>query len=98
MTPGFDPSDWLDVLVYVIVALPATIAGIAAWKKASAAHSEVTNDHGSNIRHDIDQIGEEMRAGFRGLHKDICGLREELRTERLERIEGDKRTLRAVEG
>lgn len=98
MTPGFDPSDWLDILAYGIVALPATVAAVGAWRKASAAHYEVTNDHKSNIRHDIDQLGEKFESGLSEVREDIKELREEIQTESLARIRGDKRILRAMEG
>lgn len=90
MNAPFDPQDWLDLLAYLIIGLPATIAATAAWHKARAAHYEVTNDHGSNIRHDIDELTKSVREGFVDLRKDLGGLREELRTERIERIEGDR--------
>lgn len=56
-------------------------------------HEQTVNDHKekSNLREDIDEIREIVRDGFRNVHKDIGGLREELRTERLERIAGDQR-------
>lgn len=34
---------------------------------------------------------EEVRAGFKKIERDIGGIREEIRTERTERIEGDRR-------
>jgi len=34
---------------------------------------------------------EEVRAGFKKIERDIGGIREEMRTERIERIEGDRR-------
>ncbi|AJD82449.1 minor tail protein [Mycobacterium phage Sheen] len=94
--PTFDPSNWVDLLAYGIVAVPPTVAALAAWRKAKAAHYEMTNDHDSNIRHDIDDLGAEVREGFRELRKDIGGLRQELRIEREERIAGDR--LRLVNG
>ncbi|ANU79366.1 minor tail protein [Mycobacterium phage BuzzBuzz] len=93
MTPGFDPTDWVDLVAYAILTIPATIGAVAAWRshqKVKQTHYEITNDHDSNIRHDIDDLAEAVREGFREIRKDIGGLREELRTERIERIEGDR--------
>lgn len=44
-----------------------------------------------DLREDFDTMREEQRRGFQAVSRDIGGLREEIRTERLERIEGDKR-------
>ncbi|TDH57588.1 DUF2746 domain-containing protein [Mycobacterium eburneum] len=59
---------------------------------------QVKNSHETNLRDDLDSLRVEMRAGFdemRTAHKetrrDIGGIREELRDERRERIEGDRR-------
>lgn len=92
MTP-FNPDGWLDLLAYLILAVPPTIAAVAAWRglrKTNETHYEVTNDHDSNIRHDIDDIATAVREGFSDIRQDIGGLRSELRTERQERIDGDR--------
>ncbi|AVR76800.1 minor tail protein [Mycobacterium phage Fameo] len=81
------------IAVAAIGAIPATIAAFAAWRsnqKVKQTHYEITNDHGTNIRHDIDDLAASVREGFSEMRKDIGGLREELRTERIERIEGDR--------
>lgn len=44
-----------------------------------------------DLREDLDTMREEQRRGFQVVSRDIGGLREELRTERVERIEGDRR-------
>jgi hypothetical protein len=90
----FHPDDWNDVLVYLIVGIPAIIAALMGFKHqnkaigksntmAAQTLDQVKNDHDSNLRDDIDALGE--------IHIDISGIREELRTERIERIEGDRR-------
>lgn len=104
MTPNFDPSDGIDLAAYFIIGLPALIAACAAWygqrktrehttelnQKADATLYEVRNDHRANLRDDIDDMKQLVKDGFADTRKDIHGLREELRTERLERIEGDR--------
>lgn len=98
----FHPDDWNDVVVYLIVGIPAIIAAIAGFRYqnkalgksnqiASQTLDQVKNDHDSNLRDDIDTLGSQIRQGFKEIHVDISGLREELRTERIERIEGDRR-------
>ena len=99
----YHPEDWNDVLVYLIVGLPAIIGAVAAAHHqqrkaingtrdlAEQTLYEVKNDHRSNLRDDIDDLTVAVREGFKGMHTEIAGLREELRTERIERIEGDRR-------
>lgn len=100
---NFNPDGPLDVAVYLIVALPAIIAAAAAFfnqKKELKSQRgiqeqtlhEVKNEHSSNLRDDIDDLSKTIKEGFKQNSLDISGLREELRTERLERIEGDKRS------
>lgn len=100
MTPGFEPTGWFGLAAYVLLAIPAIIAALAALrshKEAKETHYEITNDHDSNIRHDIDDLAQIVRDGFSEVRRDIGGLREEIRTERRERIEGD-RLLRLIKG
>lgn len=97
----YHPDDWNDVAVYFIVGIPAIIAALAgfvlAWRDLRSTKSgvtgvleEVKNDHRSNLRDDIDDLTRSIHEGFKSVHQDIAGLREELRTERVERIEGDR--------
>lgn len=98
----YHPEDWHDVLAYLIFGLPAIIAAVAAFnhqrkslrgtqQMAEQTLFEVKNDHRSNLRDDIDDLTIAVKEGFRDVKNDLAGLREELRTERLERIEGDRR-------
>lgn len=98
----FHPEDWHDVLAYLIIGLPPIIAAVAAfWHQskeigkhrdiAQRTLAEVSNDHKSNLRDDIDDLAEAIRDGFKNVQADLHGVREELRTERIERIEGDRR-------
>ncbi|AQT25848.1 hypothetical protein SimranZ1_36 [Mycobacterium phage SimranZ1] len=59
--------------------------------KTDEIHEQTVNTHDTNMRDDLDEIRDLVRDGFKQIQRDIGGLREELRTERLERIEGDKR-------
>lgn len=98
----YKPEDWQDVTAYLIFGLPAIIAAVAAFNHqrkslrgtrdlAEQTLYEVKNDHRSNLRDDIDDLTVAVREGFRDVKQDLAGLREELRTERIERIEGDRR-------
>jgi hypothetical protein len=100
---NFQPEDTNDLLAYLVVGLPGIITALAAFrhqnrqlkgqrKLAEQTLNEVKNDHRSNLRDDIDDLAKSINAGFREVKSDISGLREELRTERIERIEGDRRS------
>lgn len=59
--------------------------------KTDEIHENTVNDHDTNMREDLDEIRDMLRDGFRHMERDIGGLREEMRTERQERIAGDQR-------
>jgi hypothetical protein len=99
---NFNPDDQFDLIAYIVIGLPAIIGAVAAFrhqnkqlkgqaKIAEQTLYEVKNDHPSNLRDDIDELGKSINLGFHEVRQDISGLREELRTERVERIEGDRR-------
>ncbi|ACE79958.1 hypothetical protein Pukovnik_32 [Mycobacterium phage Pukovnik] len=98
MTP-FNPDDWMDVIALAILAA-FSFAGVIApvllsnhrkqSKTLGTIREQVQNSHGTNLRDDIDEIHRMVREGLHDIRRDIGGLREELRTERIERIEGDK--------
>ncbi|QFP95515.1 hypothetical protein SEA_GAUGELDP_32 [Mycobacterium phage GaugeLDP] len=99
MTP-FNPDSWMDVIALGMISL-FTLLGVVApimLTRNSKQHSktlgdireQVANSHDTNLRDDIDELARLVREGFTETRKDISGLREELRTERIERIEGDK--------
>lgn len=83
----FNPDSWLDIAAYGIYGLPALIWALASWRDQKKVLEEVKNKHSTNLREDLDIIRDEIR----GLSKDFVGLRDELRQERQERIEGDQR-------
>lgn len=103
----YEPDDAIGLLGLFVIGLPAIIsavlAGLALYRQRGtdrkvddvAAGVQETNRsvncRPTPMRGDLDGMREEMRAGFQQIGRDIGGLREELRTERLERIEGDKR-------
>lgn len=102
MTP-FNPDSWMDVAALVILALittgGATLTTVIArrhGKTLGSIQDQVTNEHDTNLRDDIDKLTALVAEGFSETRKDIGGLREELRTERIERIEGDRRGMRRL--
>lgn len=80
MTP-FNPDSWMDVFTLVALAL---IGAVPLWRRIKRIDDQVTNDHTDNMRVEITK-------GFKDIRADIQLLRDELHTERKERIEGDKR-------
>ncbi|AIK67747.1 minor tail protein [Mycobacterium phage Piro94] len=98
MTP-FNPDSWMDVIALAIISA-FSLAGVVAPvllsshrkqnKTLETVREHVANSHKTNLRDDIDEINRSLQAGFCEIRRDIGGLREELRTERIERIEGDK--------
>ncbi|AFM54992.1 minor tail protein [Mycobacterium phage Astro] len=90
MTP-FNPDDWMDVIALIGLGMcPVLAAVIPVWLKLRDVKEQVCNNHDENLR-------DEITRGFAEIRKDIGGLREELRTERKERMEGDQ-MLRLVTG
>lgn len=69
---------------------------------------QVSNDHSTNLRDDIDELVaavkqaivdvKDVKVDVRDVKTDIGGLREELRTERVERINGDRAHTRSAIG
>ncbi len=54
-----DPNDWFDVTTYFIGSIPGILAAILAWRiKAQTAEigEQVTNDHPTNLRDDLDVV------------------------------------------
>lgn len=93
----------LPALAGVFATLAVTLKGqqkaryraASLEEKAEQTLYEIRNGHRTNLRDDLDDLKRLMMDGFKETRKDINGLREELRTERIERIEGD-RILHAV--
>jgi hypothetical protein len=87
----------LGVPVFGAAAIPAWIAHRAAKRngqKVGAVLHQVENNHETNLRDDIDDITTAVLSLSRdisGLHTDVRSLRDELRVERTDRIEGDAR-------
>lgn len=95
MIEMFNPDTPLEVALLAFLggcsllaaAAPAWVAYAKHGKALGDIKDQVQNDHSTNLRDDID-----MLAGLiRGVAKDISVVREELLTERQERIAGDKR-------
>lgn len=52
-------DSWFDIFAYVLVALPGVVTSIVAWRikvQTAAVEDQVSNDHATNLRDDIDGI------------------------------------------
>ena len=99
MTPPPDGTPawmWLVAVLAVtgIVAVTNFLSSRSQRADLREVKEQVANTHDTNLRHDVDKLingVSELIGQGRQTSKDIGGLREELRTERLERIEQSKR-------
>ncbi|EHB44160.1 bacteriophage protein [Mycolicibacterium rhodesiae JS60] len=86
-----NPDDWKDMATIMFLgACPVIAAGLPLWFKMRKIDGQVSNTHDENLRDEITRGFKEIREDNREIRKDIGGLREELRTERKERIDGDR--------
>ncbi|MGB0971286.1 MAG: hypothetical protein ACPGVG_10030 [Mycobacterium sp.] len=67
-----------------------------AERQAGRAEQQLQNGSGGLFRDVFDRFAKEQREELRGLRQSIDGLHEEVRTERIERIEGDRRGMRRL--
>ncbi|UJD21127.1 hypothetical protein SEA_SORORFAGO_30 [Mycobacterium phage SororFago] len=92
MSGLFNPDNGWEVALLALITLcglatayaPIILHQRSTAKKLQKIDTQVSNSHDENLR-------DEITRGFREIRQDIGGLREEIRTERLERIAGDKR-------
>nr|WP_165964933.1 DUF2746 domain-containing protein [Mycobacterium eburneum] len=98
VTVGGWVKAWIDGRAHGHQAIKTRSDVGAMREELGEVREQVKNSHETNLRDDLDSLRVEMRAGFdemRTAHKetrrDIGGIREELRDERRERIEGDRR-------
>ena len=96
--PTFNPEGWMDLLAYLIVGVPATIAALATWKtqkgsvKIWARHErsqkkvldEVKNNHKTNLRDDIDSLAHSINEGFKEVKQDINNVHQYLHGLRID--------------
>ena len=95
----FNPDDWKDVFVLTFfgVCSVATVA-LPIWLKVRKIDDQVTNNHDENLRDEITRGFKEIREDISVVREElrldrasINSLRDDLRVERTERIDGDKR-------
>jgi hypothetical protein len=82
------------------VVLPVWLGQRKHGRQLGEIRDQVSNDHDTNLRDDIDDLVSavnraiervgDLKTDVSDVKRDIGGLREELRTERVERIEGDR--------
>ena len=99
--PTYNPDSWLDIVGLVVTGAVLIAVAWVSHRRLKAPLDEVkdqvVNSHPeTNLRKDIDKLTSLVAEGFSETRKDIHGLREEMRTERIERIEGDRRGMRRL--
>lgn len=63
-------DSWFDIFAYVLVALPGVVTSIVAWRikvQTAAVEDQVSNDHATNLRDDIDGIRDSQDSTLRKL-------------------------------
>ncbi|QGJ88783.1 membrane protein [Mycobacterium phage Yecey3] len=102
MTGLFNPDTPLEAALLAFVALctmlglvlPVYLTQRSQNKKLNQINDQVSNTHDENLRDEITRGFKELQTVIadhrKEVREDINGLREELRTERVERIEGDR--------
>lgn len=80
-------------LIGAVGVVIAALLAIRGNRDGAAIRSEVVNGHGDgpSLRDDVDELRKLITDGFTEVRRDIGGIRHEVRTEREERIEGDRR-------
>lgn len=99
--PPYNPENWVDL---VGLGITGTALAVVAWLShrrlkgpLDEVKDQVQNGHtDTNLRDDIDRLTALVVDGFHETRQDIRGLREEMRIERVERIEGDRRGMRRI--
>lgn len=89
----------MGLIPYVFsAAIPTALVWWGQWKAKRVTkpmikeiHHQVKNSHKTNLREDMDRIEGLLADGFSRVDRQLEGLRDDLRTERLERIAGDAR-------
>lgn len=111
--PGFEPTNiWTLIPWLLVYGLPIAGLWISQRKnrkeskefradqvgKIDAIHEQAVNNHTTNMREDMDEIRDLVRAGFDKVDKRFDGVDEQFRIvqrdlsiERQERIDGDKK-------
>lgn len=95
----FNPDDWRDVIVLVFFGVCSVMTvALPIWLKVRSIDDQVTNNHDENLRDEITRGFKEIREDISVVREElrldrssINSLRDDLRVERTERIDGDKR-------
>lgn len=90
VTP-FNPDDWKDAFVLMFLGVCSVlVAGLPLWNKVRKIDTQVSNSHDENLRDEITRGFREVREDMQLLRQAQLSLRDEMRAERKERIEGDR--------
>ncbi|ORB47933.1 hypothetical protein BST43_25415 [Mycobacteroides saopaulense] len=88
--------DGWELATWIVIGLVVLVLGLYRKDLRAVLH-QVKNSHKTNLRDDVDGVGdrlddvltrlEDFGRDLRGIRQDIGGLRGELRTERAERLD-----------
>jgi len=88
----FNPDNGWEVALVAFIVLCVTFSSVyPVWAKLKKIDGQVSNSHEENLRDEITRGFREIREDIKVLRAEHRELRADLRTERIERIEGDKR-------
>lgn len=98
MTGLFNPENGWEVALLAFISLCGVLTVVLpVWlnqrkhgKDLGDIKHQVKNDHKTNLREDLDEIRDLVLEGFARNDRSLEGLRDELRLERQERINGDR--------
>lgn len=92
----YDANDWFDIGAYFLIALPAILAAVFTWRikvQANEIRDQVTNDHNTNLRDDIDRLADRVEVAV----AEVEGLARQRDQDALAIVDLDRRTSRIGE-
>lgn len=91
-----DANDWFDIGAYFLIALPGILASVFTWRikvQANEIRDQVTNDHNTNLRDDIDRLAARVEVAV----AEVEGLAHQRDQDALAIVDLDRRTNRIGE-
>lgn len=91
-----DANDWFDIGREFLIALPGILAAVFTWRikvQANEIRDQVTNDHNTNLRDDIDRLAARVEVAV----AEVEGLARQRDQDALAIVDLDRRTNRIGE-